>query len=73
MPEFAATSTQRELNQAQQAALDLSSNIALTAAAGSGKTTVLIERFLEILRNNGYKTRRGGCDHLHRRSGPADV
>ncbi len=55
MPEFAATSTQRELNQAQQAALDLSSNIALTAAAGSGKTTVLIERFLHILRSNEYK------------------
>ena len=47
--------SQRELNHAQRAALDLSSNIALTAAAGSGKTTVLIERFLEILRNNGYR------------------
>ena len=43
------------MQHAQRAALDLSSNIALTAAAGSGKTTVLIERFLQILRNNGYR------------------
>ena len=47
--------SQLELNHAQRAALDLSSNIALTAAAGSGKTTVLIERFLHILRNNAYR------------------
>ena len=55
VPEFVRASSQPELNQAQQAALDLSSNIALTAAAGSGKTTVLIERFLHILRDNQYK------------------
>ena len=55
MPEFVGASSQRELNQAQKAALDLSSNIALTAAAGSGKTTVLIERFLHIMRDNEYR------------------
>ncbi len=54
MPE-AARASRRELNHAQRKALDLSSNIALTAAAGSGKTTVLIERFLNILRNNGFR------------------
>ena len=55
VPEFVGASSQRELNQAQKAALDLSSNIALTAAAGSGKTTVLIERFLHIMRDNEYR------------------
>ncbi|MBI4482913.1 MAG: UvrD-helicase domain-containing protein [Acidobacteria bacterium] len=34
----------------QQKALDLNRNLAVTAGAGSGKTSVLVERFVQILR-----------------------
>jgi ATP-dependent helicase/nuclease subunit A len=41
----------RELTEYQKQALDYSSNILLTANAGSGKTFVLSKRFVEILLN----------------------
>ena len=50
-----ASQSTLELSRPQTEALDLSSNILLTAAAGSGKTTVLIERFLRILEHNDYR------------------
>ena len=34
----------------QQQALDIDRHICVTAGAGSGKTTVLVERYLKILR-----------------------
>ena len=45
----------RQLNQAQKEALDLSSHCVLTASAGSGKTTVLVNRVVEILEKNEFK------------------
>ena len=38
-----------ELTPSQVKALDLNRNFILTAGAGSGKTTVLIKRFIHIL------------------------
>ncbi len=49
------TTGTRQLNQAQQKALDLSSHCVLTASAGSGKTTVLVNRVVEILERNEFK------------------
>ena len=43
---------------AQKCACDISRNIAVTAGAGSGKTSVLVERYLWCLENNGYQVRR---------------
>ena len=43
---------------AQKLACDISRNIAVTAGAGSGKTSVLVERYLWCLQNNGYQVRR---------------
>ena len=43
------------LNTSQKSALDIKTNTALTAAAGSGKTTVLVGRFLRILENNDFR------------------
>ncbi len=43
------------LNESQLGALDLSKHIALTASAGSGKTTVLVERYLRILEHNNFQ------------------
>ena len=40
------------LNVSQEAALDLSRHLVVTASAGSGKTTVLVERFVRILETN---------------------
>lgn len=40
------------LNASQEAALDLSRHLVVTASAGSGKTTVLVERFVRILEAN---------------------
>ncbi len=48
------TTGTRQLNQAQKEALDLSSHCVLTASAGSGKTTVLVNRVVEILERNGF-------------------
>ena len=39
------------LTPSQQAALNIDKHICVTAGAGSGKTTVLVERYLEILRS----------------------
>ncbi|MDP4116324.1 MAG: UvrD-helicase domain-containing protein, partial [Bacteroidota bacterium] len=39
----------RELTQFQKAALNTKQHIALTANAGSGKTTILCKRYLDIL------------------------
>ncbi|MCD6287880.1 MAG: UvrD-helicase domain-containing protein, partial [Candidatus Hydrogenedentes bacterium] len=41
-----------KLNQAQKRALDLDHNVAVRAVAGSGKTTVLVSRYLAILDAN---------------------
>ena len=43
------------LNASQKSALDIKANTALTAAAGSGKTTVLVGRFLKILEHNNFR------------------
>lgn len=45
----------KTLNASQKAALDIKTNTALTAAAGSGKTTVLVGRFLKILEHNNFR------------------
>ncbi|MFQ5738519.1 MAG: UvrD-helicase domain-containing protein [Acidobacteriota bacterium] len=45
----------QRFNTSQEQALDTSHHVAITAAAGSGKTTVLIERFLRILGKNGFR------------------
>ncbi|GAK57705.1 putative helicase [Candidatus Vecturithrix granuli] len=42
----------------QKLACDISRNIAVTAGAGSGKTSVLVERYLWCLQNNNYQVRR---------------
>ena len=44
-----------EFSPAQRRALDLSTHVAITAAAGSGKTTVLVERIIKILEKNGFQ------------------
>ena len=44
-----------KLSSSQSDALDLASNILLTASAGSGKTTVLIKRFIKILEKNEFR------------------
>ncbi len=45
----------RQLNQAQKEALDLSKHCVLSASAGSGKTTVLVDRVVKILETNEFK------------------
>ena len=45
MPDF-------ELTRAQQKALDTSRNVAVTAGAGSGKTGVLVERYVRSLQDD---------------------
>ena len=40
-----------QFTPSQQKALNIEKHICVTAGAGSGKTTVLVERYLEILRN----------------------
>ncbi|PIE34563.1 hypothetical protein CSA56_07360, partial [candidate division KSB3 bacterium] len=47
-----------KFTDAQKFACDISRNIAVTAGAGSGKTSVLVERYLWCLQNNGYQVRR---------------
>ena len=42
----------------QKLACDISRNIAVTAGAGSGKTSILVERYLWCLQNNDYQVRR---------------
>jgi ATP-dependent exoDNAse (exonuclease V) beta subunit len=40
-----------KLSPAQQAAVEMRKNVVVSAGAGSGKTTVLTERFLSLIRN----------------------
>lgn len=44
--------TQLKLTSAQEAALNLNKNILVEAGAGSGKTTILVSRYIKILRAN---------------------
>ena len=44
-----------DFSSAQERALDLSTHVAITAAAGSGKTTVLVERIIKILEKNDFR------------------
>jgi ATP-dependent helicase/nuclease subunit A len=46
-----------QLTSSQQAALALDKNISVTAGAGSGKTRILVDRFLAIAFNNPSLTR----------------
>ncbi|MCB9057941.1 MAG: UvrD-helicase domain-containing protein [Calditrichae bacterium] len=46
-----------DLTLSQQAALALDKNISVTAGAGSGKTRILVERFLKIVKDNPLLTR----------------
>lgn len=46
---------EKEFNPSQLSALDLNRHVAITAAAGSGKTTVLVERFVRTLEENGFR------------------
>ena len=45
------------LTPSQQEALNIEKHICVTAGAGSGKTTVLVDRYLEILRSGKAKPR----------------
>jgi ATP-dependent helicase/nuclease subunit A len=47
----------RDLTTSQEAALDVARSVAVTAGAGSGKTTVLIERYLRVLDRLGAEPR----------------
>ena len=47
-----------KFTDSQKLACDISRNIAVTAGAGSGKTSVLVERYLWCLENNNYQVRR---------------
>ena len=47
-----------QLTPSQHAALDIEKHICVTAGAGSGKTTVLVERYLKILREGNVETPR---------------
>lgn len=48
----------RTFTDTQKLACDISRNIAITAGAGSGKTSVLVERYVWCLRNNGHQVSR---------------
>ena len=45
------------LTSQQRAALNIDKHICVTAGAGSGKTTVLVERYFKILRESGFSPR----------------
>ncbi len=47
-----------KFTDSQKLACDISRNIAVTAGAGSGKTRVLVERYLWCLENNNYQVHR---------------
>ena len=44
-----------QLTPSQQDALDIEKHVCVTAGAGSGKTTVLVERYLKILHEGNVK------------------
>ena len=46
------------LTPSQQEALDIDRHVCVTAGAGSGKTTVLVQRYLKILREGNVKSPR---------------
>ena len=46
-----------QLTRSQQDALNIEKHVCVTAGAGSGKTTVLVERYLEILREGNVTPR----------------
>ena len=46
-----------QLTQSQQDALNIEKHVCVTAGAGSGKTTVLVQRYLKILRERDIKPR----------------
>lgn len=48
----------QQLTPAQQAALASDKNISVTAGAGSGKTTILVARYLKIILEDGVDVRR---------------
>ncbi len=54
----AAENKSRSLTPQQQQALATDKNISVTAGAGSGKTTILVERYLKIIINEGVDVRR---------------
>ena len=45
---------------------DLSRNLCVEAGAGTGKTTVLVSRIVEVLRTWPCRCRPNRCDHVHR-------
>ena len=47
-----------QLTPSQQEALNIEKHVCVTAGAGSGKTTVLVERYLKILRESNVKSPR---------------
>ncbi len=58
MPSITRDPNQKmRLTPSQQAALNIEKHICVTAGAGSGKTTVLVDRYLEILRSGKAKPR----------------
>ena len=46
------------LTPSQQEALDIDRHVCVTAGAGSGKTTVLVQRYLKILREGNVESPR---------------
>ena len=46
-----------QLTRSQQNALNIEKHVCVTAGAGSGKTTVLVQRYLKILREGNVKPR----------------
>ena len=47
-----------DFNDRQERALDLTQHVVLTAAAGSGKTSVLVERFVRLLETTNFQPRK---------------
>ena len=47
-----------DFNDSQERALDLTQHVVLTAAAGSGKTSVLVERFVRLLETANFQPRK---------------
>ncbi|MCY3776679.1 MAG: UvrD-helicase domain-containing protein, partial [Candidatus Aminicenantes bacterium] len=45
-------------DESQRQALDLSTHMVVSAAAGSGKTRVLVGRYLRILEHHGHQPHR---------------
>ena len=52
-----AVNKKMQLTRSQQEALNIEKHVCVTAGAGSGKTTVLVERYLKILREGNVTPR----------------